>query len=270
MIAPLPAGALITCDLTTAGTSCGPSADTNGAIYRDITLQPTGSGVIDPFVRTGTNDPVEAGYNTSFRPLSASIFESQINTSPTFTHDLLLTAVPIVTIGGVQYREFVLDINQTNANPLLSLDNVKIFLSNTASATASTDPALAGGGTGLGTLIYNLDGNKDNGILLNYTLNSGSGSGDMFLDVPNSLFTGGFSNVYLWSQFGAQDANQPGFCANPPTCTNNDGFEEWAVQIPSGTPVPEPATMFLGGTGLVLFGYLARKRLFGGQRMGAI
>jgi len=31
------------------------------------------------------------------------------------------------------------------------------------------------------------------------------------------------------------------------------------------TPIPEPITMFLGGTGLLILGYVARKRLFGGR-----
>jgi hypothetical protein len=35
------------------------------------------------------------------------------------------------------------------------------------------------------------------------------------------------------------------------------------------TPVPEPITMFLGGTGLLALGYAARKRLFGGQLASA-
>jgi hypothetical protein len=37
-----------------------------------------------------------------------------------------------------------------------------------------------------------------------------------------------------------------------------------------GTPVPEPMTMFLGGTGLLTLGYAARKRLFGGRLASAI
>jgi hypothetical protein len=59
-----------------------------------------------------------------------------------------------VTIGGVQYREFLLDINQQGANPLLSLDNVRIFLTNTANASAATNPANT---NAFGAPIYTLD-----------------------------------------------------------------------------------------------------------------
>src|SRR5215471_3206732 len=34
--------------------------------------------------------------------------------------------------------------------------------------------------------------------------------------------------------------------------------------------VPEPITMFLGGTGLITLGYAARKRLFGGRRLASV
>jgi len=50
--------------------------------------QATGSGVIDSFVRISTNDLIEEGYNTSGRPVPYDE-----NTSPTFTHDLLLSEV---------------------------------------------------------------------------------------------------------------------------------------------------------------------------------
>ncbi len=43
-----------------------------------------------------------------------------------------------------------------------------------------------------------------------------------------------------------------------------------ATSDTSCTPVPEPMTMFLGGTGLLALGYAARKRLFGGRLASAI
>ena len=60
-------------------------------------------------------------------------------------------------------------------------------------------------------------------IRLDYSLNAGSGSGDMFLYVLDAVFdavfTAGFTNVILYSQFGL----------NPGPNRSNDGFEEWAT-----------------------------------------
>src|SRR2546425_10732282 len=107
------------CDLTTAGSSC----TINGAIYQQTDPQPTGSGVIDSFVRTDTPGgqvtPLEQGYNTSVRPMPQSgdgEVNQYTNTTLTFNHDLSLSSVPTSTIGGTLYRAFLLDINESHSD----------------------------------------------------------------------------------------------------------------------------------------------------------
>jgi hypothetical protein len=208
----------------------GGSGTVNNAVFAWTAEQPTGSGVIDSFVRIQSNDDIEQGYNTSFRPVQ---FDE--NTSPVFTRDLLLSTVSIVNIGGTDYRQFLLDINQTGSDPLLSLDELQVFLGSTG--------GLHDYPTGLGSLIYDLDAGSDSWIVLDASLNSGSGSGDMFAYIPNDLFTGSNQYVYLYSLFGEHYAN-------------NGGFEEWAVLEQNGVPVPEPGILGLlaaGFFGLPLF-----------------
>jgi len=206
--------------------------------------QSTGSGVIQSFVRvSAANQSIVQGYNTDARPLQ---FDE--NNSGTFTRSLQLSAVPIVTIGGVAYREFLLDINQNNNDPLLSLNELEIYLENSGGLLGTA--AGFGSGTGFASgLVYQMN-TSDSRIDLNYNLNSGSGSGDMFAYIANSLFTGPNQSVYLYSKFGDPNAN-------------NDGYEEWAVRTTSTlSVVPEPSTLGMGGLalGLLGLGYAGRRR----------
>ena len=223
----LPAFGLPTLDLTTAGSS-GYIGD---AYFLQVDPQPTGSGFIKPFVRLSSNQEVVQGYNTDARPL-----EFDENNSPVFTRSLLLNDAPLLYLQGTAYRGFLLDINQTKTDCLLSLDALKIYLAD--------EGDLTGYPSQLGTKIYDLDASGDNWIKLNYALNHGSGSGDMIAYIPDSLFVGG-NYMYLYSKFGESEDS---------ICPNNAGYEEWAAAIPA------PTALMLGSIGIGCLGWLRRRK----------
>ena len=197
----------------------------DGAIFRQYSEGAGGSGNIDAFVRIQLTG-VEQGYNTDYRPVQ---FDE--NTSATFTHSLLLSDVPTVSDNGTNYREFLLDINQQH-QVFLSLDGLEIYL--------EADPSIGLYPDNFTTLVYDLDAGEDNWVKLDYSINAGSGAGDMLAYIPDSFFMDEFGvylndYVYLYSRFGEN------FGAN-------NGFEEWAHGV-GGPVIPEPATILLLGLG---------------------
>jgi hypothetical protein len=206
----------------------------NGALWENSAFRSAGTGVINSFVRIQANG-TEQGYNTSGRPVP---FDEL--TSANFTRDLTFGEVPVRVIGGVAYKEFMLDINQSpgGGNNLLSLDKVQIYTSATGGATTTTLASL-------GALVFDLDAGGDSYVKLDYNLASGSGQGDMRMLVPVSAFGAATSStfIYLYSFFGTN-------------FTSNDGFEEWAIQTDI---VPLPAAVWAGAGCLAGLALLRRR-----------
>ena len=227
-------------------TGSGPGkVEIDGAWFYNSDTASTGSGVIQPFLRIQKNG-IEQGYNTDYRAPKKADNEYPEMIDP-WTQSLLLSAVPTVDIDGTLYREFLLDLNQNNSaeGRYLSLDALEIYQADAGNLTNHP--------TGLGTMVYEMGLDvlgASNWILLDATLNSGSGSGDMFAYIPNTLFDIKHNFVYLYSMFGVNN-------------TANATFEEWAVRKaqtpPEIVPVPVPGAILLGMLGLSIAGIKLRR-----------
>src|SRR5438132_6020333 len=140
-------GAIIIC--TTVGhatvvdlTGSNDSGTINGAQFVFTTPQPTGTGVIQPFLRL-ENSPVEQGYNTS----GGTPFDDKAGP---WTHDLTFGDLQNtqVTLGGSSYFKLLLDVNEPGGSKsLISLDQLQFYTSKVGSQTTSNVGSL-------GTLRY--------------------------------------------------------------------------------------------------------------------
>jgi hypothetical protein len=203
--------------------SCeGASGIINGARFYQFNEIPTGTGRVNTFLRIqGFGE--QHGYNTDGTV--------EYDTMASFTHSIQISDLPVANIGGTDYREFFLDINQ-DGERILSLDEIRIALWDSGN--------LSGYSTIFASPLYDLDAGEDNWIKLDDFLNIGSGHGDMLALIPDSLFTGPESQyVYLYAKFGA---NSPA----------DNGFEEFGYGTNGEPFIPEPATVLLLGLGALV------------------
>ncbi|HZY84692.1 MAG TPA: SdrD B-like domain-containing protein [Gemmataceae bacterium] len=213
-------------DLTTAGAA----GAFNGALFQQANPQPAGNGVVHAFLRIQSHgDTVEQGYNTDARAVQ---FDQKKDL--TFTRSLLASDVPQVNVGGVAYSEFMLNINQNQSSPLLSLDELRLYVGN-APNLANYDPtAHTLGGQ---SAVYDMG--AGNSVLLNSALAPGTGKGDMYLLVPSQLLqSAGNPYVYLYSKLGATAG-----------AGANGGFEQWSTTAVAGSSLSGFVYTDTNGTG---------------------
>ena len=246
-ITDLTADGLLDVDLRTQGST----AVINGAVFGGGILN-AGTGSFNDFLgiqNTGT----EFGFNSAVTNDPSNPF---LKTSTNFTHTIKLSDLAITTINGVQYYDFRLDVNESNANPTtqqISLDTFKLYAS--ADGTISTLSAL----TAL-TPSYDLDaggGINDVSILFTDAYSSGSGRSDLSVLVPVSSFAGkdpATTFLYLYSSFGFAGTDY----------RTDATFEEWRTQnavVLQGTKfsdinsdgVKNGADTFVGGVTINLY-----------------
>jgi hypothetical protein len=203
-----------------------------GAFWSTVSLQPTGTGVFDPFLRVHATgqETTEDGHNTD-GPFS----NDEIGSIPEpHTHAVLLSSLQPVLISGQSYFQFALDLGEPDADNKsdISLDQFKICTGNSGTLTQANNCPTAS--------VFSIDTGvgQDREVLLDYDLfGGGNGNSDLFVFVPTSVLAGGAPWFYLYTEFGSKGGS----------FTADGTFEEWSVLTGSNPPtqVPEPATLLL-------------------------
>ena len=248
-----PANADVFVDLETAGSS----GAAGGALFLQGETGPAGTGIFPAFSRVQANGD-ESGISTT-----ANILDNTADNTHNFS--ILKSDLGVVVQGGVQYYEFHLDINEAggqSGDPFLILDDLEIYYS--ATANSNTYPPTGG------TIVYDLSA-LGVSVLMDYSLEAGSGKADMTLLIPISLLAaaGPTSQIYLYSSFGhlttcvalGDNATEDAKCTAGADYGSSDGFEEWNFNAgEGGTFVPDGgSTLGLLGLGMMTLGYVRRR-----------
>jgi hypothetical protein len=175
----------------------------NGALFRDPSVTgSSGSGVFRDLYRlsppNGQGNVIEQGYN---RP---GIMDSSVPNG----FDPYLKFGELIQDASQSSYIFVIDINEANntTDRYLSLDDLKIWVGGTSDPT-TLPTTLEQTMSALGVPEYDMNpSGQQNMVMMDATLSSGSGSGDVFVFVPKSFFpqnTDQNANIYIYTKMGS-------------------------------------------------------------------
>jgi hypothetical protein len=208
-------------DLTTVGAS----ASVNNLLFEQAT--PEANRAADVFVQLDSGRRISQGYNTNARP--------QYDEVNARTHAVRMNDLTPLTANNVVYRVIQLNVNERNRNPLISLDELRLYVANTGNLSNYRPSQKTLGGR---APIFDMG---DNQVILDARNSGGRQVGDMYLYIPQSILTaGGDSNpfVYVYSKFGV---------TNP----NTGGVEMWGPAVGVVPPPPPPPSNNAAVTGFV-------------------
>jgi hypothetical protein len=222
------------------------SVTVEGAIItNDPTAIATGTGVYDAFLSMQAS-PEEEAFNTD----DGTVLDGNHDN---FTHSVLLSTIPTVTIDGVVYLEFRSDLNESDKDDedLILLQQLKIFQAGSPTLNESDWTGEDFGDAA--TLKYSLG---DNQVLLSDEWNAGSGKGDYIFRIPasNFDFTSPDQYIVVYMKMGTTDGDDP--------ASTNATFEEFGVLKVAEAPpsihlekVASPTEVGEGTSGEVVYTY---------------
>lgn len=191
------------------------SLDIGFGVLLEATTIGSGTGNYDSFLRLQATG-IEEGFNTD---QNGNVLDDKSS----FTHSLQYGDIQSINIGGTDYIEFRLDLNESNnaTNGEITLTDLRVYISGADATLADYNAGFAGF-----TSVFDLDNSKPQLLI---DANHGSGTDDYRVLIPVSLFqaAGATADSYvtLYSSFSG----------------SNGGFEEWRTITTTGGTEDHPA-----------------------------